>query len=222
MHFWQTMIEVFPRFMPVLLAGAEVAVEVAAGALAVALVAGLLLALMTIAPLKPIRILARAYIELIRGTPALTQLFIIFFGLPDALGIDIPPIVAAIIGLGANGAAYLAEVYRAGIAAIHRGQREAALSLGLPPVDVMRFVVLPQAMRIMVPPFCNFAIQLLLATSLVSTVAAPEIMFRARNLVMETYLSTHVYLLAAMLYLAVSIPLSHLTARLARRLKGAR
>jgi len=108
-----------------------------------------------------------------------------------------------------------------GIAAIHRGQREAGLSLGLPPADIMRFVVLPQAMRIMVPPFCNLAIQLLLATSLVSTVAAPEIMFRARNLVMETYLSTQVYVLAAMLYLAVSIPLSHLTARLERRLKAA-
>jgi ABC-type amino acid transport system permease subunit len=126
---------------------------------------------------------------------------------------------AAIVGLGGNGAAYLAEVYRAGIAAIHRGQNEAALSLGLPPSDVMRFVVLPQAMRIMVPPFCNFAIQLLLATSLVSAVAAPEIMFRARNLVMETYLSTQVYVLAAAIYLAVSIPLSHLTARLQRRLQ---
>ena len=125
-------------------------------------------------------------------------------------------------GLGGNGAAYLAEVYRAGIAAIHRGQREAALSLGLVPTDVMRYVILPQATRIMVPPFCNFAIQLLLATSLVSAVAAPEIMFRARNLVMETYLSPHVYLLAAMLYLAVSIPMSHLTARLEQRLKRSR
>jgi His/Glu/Gln/Arg/opine family amino acid ABC transporter permease subunit len=220
MQFWQTMVEVFPRFMPVLLEGAEIALEVAAGALVVALIAGLLLALLTIAPVKPLRIVGRAYIELIRGTPALTQLFIIYFGLSD-IGLELPPMAAAIIGLGMNGAAYLAEVYRAGIAAIHKGQREAALSLGLPPTDVMRYVVLPQAMRIMVPPFCNFAIQLLLATSLVSTVAAPEIMFRARNLVMETYLSTHVYVLAALLYLAVSIPLSHLTARLERKLKGA-
>ena len=220
MHFWQIMVEVFPRFMPVLLDGAVIAVEVAAGALVVALMAGLLVALMTIAPLKPVRVAGRVYIELIRGTPALTQLFIIYFGLSD-LGLELSPMTAAIVGLGGNFAAYFAEVYRAGIAAIHRGQREAALSLGLPPADIMRFVVLPQAMRIMVPPFCNLAIQLLLATSLVSTVAAPEIMFRARNLVMETYLSTQVYVLAAMLYLAVSIPLSHLTARLERRLKGA-
>jgi His/Glu/Gln/Arg/opine family amino acid ABC transporter permease subunit len=220
MPFWQTMVQVFPRFMPVLLDGAAIAAQVAAGALVVALIAGLLVALMTIAPLKPVRVAGRAYIELIRGTPALTQLFIIYFGLSD-VGLELSPMTAAIVGLGGNFAAYFAEVYRAGIAAIHRGQREAALSLGLPPADIMRFVVLPQAVRIMVPPFCNLAIQLLLATSLVSTVAAPEIMFRARNLVMETYLSTQVYVLAALLYLAVSIPLSHMTARLERRLKGA-
>jgi polar amino acid transport system permease protein/cystine transport system permease protein len=156
-----------------------------------------------------------------RGTPALTQLFIIYFGLAD-IGLGMPPMAAAIVGLGANGAAYLAEVFRAGISAVHRGQNEAALSLGLPPIDVMRFVVLPQATRIMVPPFCNYAIQLLKDTSLVSSVAAPEIMFRARNLVMDTYLSMHVYVLAAAIYLAISIPLSHLASRLQRNLKGAR
>jgi polar amino acid transport system permease protein/cystine transport system permease protein len=220
MGFWHTMVDVFPRFMPVLLEGAVIAVEVAAGALAVALVGGLVVALVTFSPFGPLRWIARTYIEVIRGTPALTQLFIIYFGLSD-IGLELSPMTAAIIGLGGNGAAYLAEVYRAGIVAIHRGQREAALSLGMLPADVMRFVILPQAARIMVPPFCNFAIQLLLATSLVSTVAAPEIMFRARNLVMETYLSTQVYVLAAVLYLAVSIPLSHLTSRLERRLKGA-
>jgi len=202
-----------PHFLDILLGGAVVAVEVAAGALLVALAGGLILALMTVTPLRPLRWIARAYIELIRGTPALTQLFIIYFGLAD-LGLGMPPMAAAITGLGANGAAYLAEVYRAGILAIHRGQSEAALSLGLTPMDVMRFVILPQAIRIMLPPFCNYAIQLLKDTSLVSAVAAPEIMFRARNLVMETYLSMQIYLLAAAIYLSISIPLSHLTTRL--------
>src|SRR5690349_6685252 len=150
MGFWHTMIEVFPRFMPVLLEGAVVAVEVAAGALIVALAGGLILALATLASIRPLRVLARTYIELIRGTPALTQLFIIYFGLAD-IGLGMPPLAAAIVGLGGNGAAYLAEVYRAGILAIHRGQSEAALSLGLTPFDVMRFVVLPQAVRIMLP-----------------------------------------------------------------------
>ncbi len=221
MGFWHTMIEVFPRFMPVLLEGAGIAVQVAAGALLVALAGGLVLALATLAPFRLIRIAARAYIEVIRGTPALTQLFIIYFGLAD-------------IGLGYAAARRRHRRARrqrrrlsgGGLSRRHRRDpsrpaRSGALAR-LVPADVMRYVILPQATRIMVPPFCNFAIQLLLATSLVSAVAAPEIMFRARNLVMETYLSPHIYLLAAMLYLAVSIPMSHLTSRLEKRLKRAR
>jgi His/Glu/Gln/Arg/opine family amino acid ABC transporter permease subunit len=213
MGFWETLVGVTPRFLPVLLDGAVVAVEVAIGALILALAGGLVLALMSRAHLPPARVLARSYVEVMRGTPALTQLFIIYFGLPE-IGVSPPPLAAAIIGLGANGAAYLAEVFRAGVSAIHRGQSEAALSLGLPPIDVLRFVVLPQAVRIMLPPFCNYAVQLLKDTTLASSVAAPEIMFRARNLVMETYLSMQVYLLAAAIYLVLAIPLSHLAARL--------
>jgi len=219
MGFWDTLIRVAPQFLPVLMQGAAVAVEIAAGALVLALAGGLVLALMLLAPWKPVRILARAYVELIRGTPALTQLFIIYFGLAD-IGLGMPPLPAAIVGLGANGAAYLAEVFRAGIGAVHRGQAEAALSLGLPPAAVMRFVILPQAVRIMLPPLCNYAVQLLKDTTLASSVAAPEIMFRARNLVMETYLSMQIYLLVACIYLALSIPLSHLASRLQGRTQG--
>ncbi|MDQ0470883.1 amino acid ABC transporter permease [Labrys wisconsinensis] len=220
MDFWDTLIRTAPHFLPVLLEGAWVAVQVAAGALAVALPGGLALALLLLMPFRPARILARGYVEVMRGTPALTQLFIIYFGLAD-LGLGLPPLAAAIVGLGANGAAYLAEVFRAGIGAVHKGQTEAALSLGLPPADVLRFVVLPQAVRIMLPPLCNYAVQLLKDTTLASSVAAPEIMFRARNLVMETYLSMQIYLLVACIYLALSIPLSHLAARLQRRAEGA-
>ena len=90
MGFWHTMVEVFPHFMSVLLEGAVIAVEVAAGALVVALIGGLVLALATLAPIRPLRIAGRAYIELIRGTPALTQLFIIYFGLAD-IGLGMPP-----------------------------------------------------------------------------------------------------------------------------------
>jgi polar amino acid transport system permease protein/cystine transport system permease protein len=215
MEFWEILIRVTPQFLPVLLEGAVIAIEVAAGALCLAMVGGLLLAIMLVAPIGPLRVVARSYVELMRGTPALTQLFIIYFGLAE-IGLSLPPLAAAIIGLGMNGAAYLSEVFRAGIGAIHRGQTEAALSLGLPPVDVLRFIVLPQAVRIMLPAFCNYSVQLLKDTTLASSVAAPEIMFRARNLVMETYLSMQIYLLVACIYLAMSIPLSHLAARLQR------
>src|SRR5882724_2805539 len=215
MGFWEILIREIPHFLPVLLEGAVVAIEVAAGAVCLALVGGLVLAVMLTSSVVPGRVLARSYVELMRGTPALTQLFIIYFGLAD-IGLGMPPLAAAIVGLGANGAAYLSEVFRAGISAIHRGQTEAALSLGLPPLEVMRFVVLPQAIRIMLPAFVNYAVQLLKDTTLASSVAAPEIMFRARNLVMETYLSMQIYLLVACIYLAMSIPLSHLAARLQR------
>ena len=130
------MAEVLPRFLPVLLAGLAVAVEVALGAFALALVAGLALALLTRSPTRLLREPAWAYIEFVRGTPALTQLFILYFGLSE-IGLSLSPMTAAITGLGANGAAYLANIYRAGIDAVDRGQREAALSLGLTPTAVL-------------------------------------------------------------------------------------
>ena len=99
MSFWSSFMKTAPHFLDILLGGAVVAVEVAAGALLVALAGGLILALMTVTPLRPLRWIARAYIELIRGTPALTQLFIIYFGLAD-IGLGMPPLAAAITGLG--------------------------------------------------------------------------------------------------------------------------
>jgi polar amino acid transport system permease protein/cystine transport system permease protein len=213
MNFFETLINVTPNFLPFLLEGAGVAIKIAVGAFILAIIVGIFLALMLVAQASSIRFLARSYVELIRGTPALTQLFIIYFGLSE-IGLSLSPMAAAIIGLGANGAAYLAEIFRAGIGAIDKGQKEAAASLGLPPIEVMRFIILPQAIRIMLPPLVNYAVQLLKDTTLASSVAAPEIMFRARNLVMETYLSMQIYVLVACIYLAISIPLSRLASRL--------
>jgi polar amino acid transport system permease protein/cystine transport system permease protein len=178
-------------------------------------VLGLLIALFRMSPSRIVSGFAYVYTEFLRGTPALAQLFVIYFGLPD-IGIELKPVEAAIIGLGINGSAYLSEVYRAGIQAIHRGQVEAALSLGMTPLGSMRDIVLPQAIRIMLPPITNFSITLLKDTALVSVVAVPEIMFYARNLVTETFQSMHVYLLAAAIYLAMTIPMSRLVAYLER------
>ena len=213
--FWTVFWAKLPYFLSVLLGAAGTTVKVMLGALAVALTLGLVVALMKLAKFAPLRAIANVYIEIMRGTPALTQLFIIYFGLSD-LGIDIPPVPAAIIGLGMNGAAYVAEIYRAGILAIHEGQVEAALSLGMTPVDAMRFIILPQATRMMLPPLCNYAVSLLKDTSLASVVAAPEIMFFARQLVTETLLSMDIYLIVAVIYLAMSIPMGRLVAYLER------
>jgi His/Glu/Gln/Arg/opine family amino acid ABC transporter permease subunit len=214
-HFWVVFWDRLPYFLSVLLGAAGTTLKVMVGALAVALTLGLVLALLKLARLRLLRALAGVYIEIMRGTPALTQLFIIYFGLSD-LGIDIPPIPAAIIGLGMNGAAYVAEIYRAGILAIHEGQFEAALTLGMRPADTMRFIILPQALRIMLPPLCNYAVSLLKDTSLASVVAAPEIIFYARQLVTETLLSMDIYLIVAAIYLCMSIPMGRLVAYLER------
>ncbi len=209
---WNRFLERLPYFLTTLLSGAVTTVEVTLGALCLAIVGGLFVALVRLSG-GPFSKLAVAYIEFLRGTPVLAQLFVIYFGLVE-VGIKFEPLQAAILGLGLNGAAYLAEVFRAGIQAIHRGQMEAALSIGLTPLGAMRRVILPQAFRIVLPPVGNFSIGLLKDTAVVSVVAAPEIMFRARQLTTETFQSGQIYLLAALIYLALSLPLSHLVRRL--------
>jgi His/Glu/Gln/Arg/opine family amino acid ABC transporter permease subunit len=216
MSFWQVLDQRGWYFLTTLLGGWPATVTVALGALVFALIFGLAVALLRLSRLRLLRIPAIAYIEFFRGTPALVQLFVIYFGLPD-IGIEPSPLQAAIIGLGLNGSAYLAEIYRAGIESIHRGQMEAALSLGLTPIRAMQYIVLPQAIRTMLPPITNFAIVLLKDTSIVFAVGVVEIMALARNLVTETLHSAAVYLIAGALYLCVTIPMSRLAARLERQ-----
>jgi polar amino acid transport system permease protein/cystine transport system permease protein len=213
--FWQVLTEKGWYFLTTLLDGLPATVSVAIGALLFALVFGLLTALLQRSRWRLLRLPAIAYIELFRGTPALVQLFVIYFGLPD-IGIEPSPFQAAIIGLGLNGAAYLSEIYRAGIEAIHRGQMEAALSLGMTPARSMRYIILPQAIRTMLPPMANFAIVLLKDTAIIFVVAVPEIMTYARNLVTETLQSAVVYSMAGVIYLCMTIPMSRVVARLER------
>lgn len=142
----------------------------------------------------------------VRGTPALTQLFLIYFGLAS-IGIALPAFVAAVAGLGLNYAAYMSEVYRAGIAAVHRGQREAALAIGMTNAVAMRNIILPQALRIIVPPMANYAVSLLKDTSVASLISAPELMLRARDLSSEYFMPMELYLLAGAMYLVMAYPL---------------
>jgi His/Glu/Gln/Arg/opine family amino acid ABC transporter permease subunit len=202
-------------FLITLLGGWPTTVKVAAGALVFALIFGLVIALLRLSRWRWLRFPAIAYIEFFRGTPLLVQLFVIYFGLPDA-GFEPTPLQAAIVGMGMNGSAYLAEIYRAGIEAIHRGQMEAALSLGMTPARAMRYIILPQAMRTMLPPITSFSIVMLKDTAVVSVIAAPEIMFYARNLVTETLQSAVVYSMAGALYLCMTVPMARLVARLER------
>ena len=216
MEFFDKLWEWAPEVFPFLIKASVVTLQVTAGSLALALVLGIFVAVARISSFKLLSYPALIYTDVMRGTPALVQLFIIYFGLSD-LGLEFDPISAAIIGLGLNGAAYVGEISRAGIVAIHRGQIEAALSLGMTPVRAMRYIILPQAVRIVLPPLTNYAILLVKDTAIISTIAAPEIMFEARRIVQATFMhsvSGQIYLMAAFIYMAITLPMSYVAKRM--------
>ena len=196
--------------------GAVTTIGITLASFSGAIILGLALALIRLLGLRLINVLISGYVEILRNTPVLAQLFIIYFSLPS-LGIMIDPVPAAIIGLSLNGGAVLSEVFRSGLNAIHHGQREAALAVGMTPWMNLRYIILPQTWRITLPPLGNYAIALLKDTAVVSAIAAPEIMFWARNLVTSTFQTTFVYILAAILYFCLSFPLARLVERFERR-----
>jgi His/Glu/Gln/Arg/opine family amino acid ABC transporter permease subunit len=207
--------------LPVLLFGAVTTIEVTVGGFAVASVIGLSLALLQRLHLRPLNAAIAVYVDVFRAVPVLTQLFIIYFGLTE-IGIRLDPLPAAIIGFGINGGAYLTEVFRSGIESVHQGQMEAAQMLGMRRLEALGIVILPQAMRVVLPPLGNFAIGLLKDTALASAVAAPELMFRARTLVDKTFLATEIFVTAAAIYLVMSVPLGYLTRRAEARVARGR
>jgi polar amino acid transport system permease protein/cystine transport system permease protein len=198
--------------LPALLFGAVTTVKVTVGGFVVAVLIGLCCAIMLRLRSRLLRAAVAIYVDVFRAIPVLTQLFIIYFGLTE-IGIRLDPIPAAIVGFGINGGAYMTEVFRAGIESVHQGQLEAAQMLGMTRLAAMRIIILPQAMRVVLPPLGNFAIGLLKDTALASAVAAPELMFRARNLVDKTFLATQIFSATAVIYLAMSLPLGYLTRR---------
>lgn len=201
---------------PPLLYGAVTTIQITLVSLVIAIVIGLTLALLQRARFSWLNWLIAAYVELFRNTPVLAQLFIIYFGLPY-VGYKIPSFLAAVIGLGLNGGAVLTEVFRAGIGAIHAGQREAALAVGMTPWMSLRWIILPQTWRITLPPIGNYAIALFKDTAVVSAIAAPEIMFYARNLVTSTFETAFIYLLVAILYFVLAFPMARVVDRLERQ-----
>ena len=159
---------------------------------------------------------ATGYVEVLRGTPALLQIFVIYFGLAS-YGIRLEPLPAAAITLSILGGAYVTEIIRAGIEAVDRGQVEAAESLGMSKAAIMRRIVLPQAAVMMLPPFTNYLISLIKDTSLALTISVPEIMYRSYDVASQTFRSMDIYAIAGVIYLAMCFPLSRLARRLERR-----
>lgn len=157
------------------------------------------------------------YVEVIRGTPLLAQLFLVYFGLPS-LGINLPPFTAAVIAMGVNSGAYVTEIFRGGIQSIERGQMEAARSLGLSYLQAMRYIILPQAFRRILPPLGNEFIAMLKDSSLASTIAMAELMRVGREITSRTFRSFEVLTVVALLYLAITLPLSLLVRYTERRM----
>jgi len=182
--------------------------------LAVAL--GLLTALASVSVLGALRFIARAYVEIIRNTPVLLQIFIVFFGLPSA-GIALDAYWAGVIALGLNVGAYLSEVFRAGIQSVPRGQLEAAAILGLERAQIFTEIVLPQAARAVYPAIVNYLIQLLLGTSLLSAIALPELTGTATVINSRTLLYVQTFAVTLAAYLVLSNALSWLAGQLGAR-----
>jgi len=187
------------RFLPSLLAGAGMTLLLVFCTMLVSPLGGLLIALGRLSSLKVVRAPCWLVIWLFRGTPLLLQLFFIYYGLPS-LGVTLKPITAALIGLGVNYSAYLAEIIRAGIESIPSGQMEAAKALGMTYSQAMRRVVVPQTYKRLIPPVANEFIALIKDTALVSTIAMVELM-RAADQMFNTYFNVTAIILAGVIYL---------------------
>lgn len=173
----------------------------------VALVLSFLVAFARLAPWRPLRIIASVYVEVLRGTSAIVQLFYLFFILP-AFGISMGAMTTAVVGLALNMSAYGSEVVRAGLLSIPKSQHEAAAALALTRVQTYRFVIVPQAIVIMLPSFGNLLIELIKATSLVSLITLTELTFSGRQMVVSTGRAFEVWGLVLVIYFCMAYPLT--------------
>jgi polar amino acid transport system permease protein len=195
--------------LPQLLKGAAVTIEVALAAAVIAFVLSFVVAFARIVRWRPVRAAATVYVEVLRGTSAIVQLFYLFFILP-AFGVTLPATLTAVLGLGMNISAYGSEVVRAGLNAIGIGQTEAAAALGLTRIQALRLVIIPQAIVVMMPSFGNLLIELVKATSLVSLITLTELTFSGRQMVVTTGRTFEVWGLVLLIYFAIAYPLARI------------
>jgi len=198
-----------------LLAGLLMTVELTFVVIAISLVFALLVALGGMSRFAPLRWLVKAYVEAIRGTPLLLQLIYIYYVLPE-IGIRLDSFTAGVIALTLNYSAYLSEVYRSGIQAISRGQHDAAAALGMTHTLAMRRIILPQAIRIVIPTLGNYFISLFKDTALCSVVSIQEVVFTAQILAARNFQYFTLYTVVGVMYFAVSFPAARFVAYLER------
>ncbi|ADD27809.1 amino acid ABC transporter permease [Meiothermus ruber] len=203
--------------LPFLLQGAWVTLRITALSLVFGILLGTLVALARMSPLRWLSGLTLGYIELLRGTPLLVQIFLIFFGIPQLTQQQINEFAAGVIAFSINSSAYVAEILRAGIQSIPKGQREAALSLGFSPTQTLRYIILPQAFTRVIPPLVNEGITLLKNSSLLSAIAVVELTRAGQLISARTFKPFEMYLAVSLIYLTMTLVLSFVARRLERR-----
>ncbi|BCM90692.1 glutamine transport system permease protein GlnP [Abditibacteriota bacterium] len=202
--------------LPLLLQGALMTLWITFLGLLIGIPTGLIVALGRLSPFRPLSLLAIVFVETVRGTPLLLQIFAIYFVLPS-LGLSLPQFVAAVVALSLNSAAYIAEIFRAGIQSIDKGQMEAARAVGMNSRQALRWVILPQTLRRVLPPLTNEAVALLKDSSLISIIGLSELMRVGREQASNSGSPITIVLALALLYLLMTLPLTYLVRRLEAR-----
>ena len=215
---------VLSGYYGVFIQGAKTTIIISLVSLVIGFVLGLLICLMKMSKIKILRWPASAYVQILRGTPLFVQIFIIYFGLPQ-LGIQFPDIgpfssdfVSGAFALSINSSAYIAEIFRSGIQAVDKGQMEASRSLGLGYVDAMRYVIVPQAVKNVLPALANEFITLVKESSIISVIGVQELMFKAGIVRTALYRPFEPYIMAAIMYLVMTTVLSLLVGLLEKKL----
>ena len=204
---------------PLLLVGAGVTLKITAISVGLGLLFGLFIGIAQISRVAIFRIPAKIYVDFLRGTPLLVQIFMIYFALPMLIGTRIDPFIAAIVACSINSSAYIAEIFRGGILSIDKGQKEAGRSLGLNWYQTMRFVLIPQAFKRIIPPLGNEFIAMLKDSSLVSVIGFEELTRQGQLIIASTYGAMEIWTAVALIYLALTFPITRLVAYLEKRYK---
>jgi arginine/lysine/histidine transport system permease protein len=205
--------------IPYILEGIGVTLQIVVGATIIGLILGILLALCKIGTIKPLRWFAAFYTSIFRGTPLVLQLMLIYYAVPQVLDIQIDPILAAIIAFGLNSGAYISEIIRAGINAVDKGQMEAAKALGIPYAKMMKDIILPQAMKNILPSLMNEFITLNKESAIVTVIGALDIMRRAYVVGGATFTYLEPLLIAGLIYYVMTLVLSFLGKMLEKRMR---
>lgn len=207
--------------LPVLLEGAKITLQFTAVSVFFGAILGLIFALGRMSRNKILKFLSSAYIDFFRGTPLLVQIFLIYFGIPQVFPFELPDnyqYIAGAIALSLNCGAYTAEIFRSGIQSIDYGQAEAARSLGMSHFQSMRYIILPQAFKVVIPPLGNEFIAMLKDSSLLAILAIEDLLYAGKIIVGRTFQPMPIYLMVAAIYLVMTMALSMLVNYTEKRL----